>query len=155
MNHPPPPPFFIWHIISPYVFAFIRIWLDLLTWDPSFVWLAFWVLLIQCVYKSNFQNPCGSYCAVTWTTFIYLINPSSISKSFMPDLCNHENLGIKLYNCHFRSITRGNLEASIIKTLKPNISALRDLNKDNTLFTSLSLNGSAWYQWTIRQALSF
>lgn len=65
---------------------------------------------------------------------------------FMIDLCNIKRLGIKLHNHHFRNITRDHLKACVIKTLMPNVFALRDLIKNNALLASFSLNGGGLYQ---------
>lgn len=98
-------------------------------------------------YSSNFQSTCGSYWVVPWKNFSYLKTTSSFSMSFMSDLCNIKRLGIRLYNCHFRKITRGNLEACVIKTPMPNIFVQRDLSKNNVLLVSLSLKGSGLDQF--------
>lgn len=103
-------------------------------------------------YNSNFQGTCGSYWALSWTNFSYL----KITSCPLSDLCNIKRLGIRLYNCHFRKINRGNLEACVIKTLMPNMFVLRDLCKNNVVLVSLSLKGSGLYQFEqYNKALSF
>lgn len=137
----------IWGINTPYAFAFSGICFDALTWALSFAWFHHGYCSCGFHYNSNFQSTCGSYWAVTWTIFSYLKTTSSFPKNFMSDLCNITRLGIRLCNCHFRKITRGNLEACVIKTLMPNIFVLRDLSKNNVLLVSLSLKGSGLYQF--------